>query len=293
LSEPLIPYIEAPEIDIPFLDYVPYFGQFVDPIDPPSIKPFGVLVALGVTAGVLIAMDRCRQREIDPNMMTDFITFVVGIGFVVSHVLDSIFYQWDSVVANPWFLLFIPGGLSSYGGFIGAIVGALIWRFVRKRSALELSDICASAFPVAWIFGRTGCAVVHDHPGMSSNAWYAVQFPAHRLQEGFAGRLDLGLIEMVLTIPLAIIVTWLWRRQPKRAAGFYMGLFAIAYAPVRFFLDFLRVQPDDPSFAHMSDTRYVGLTAAQWVCFAAVIGGWMLLQRSAGKPYVRGTEPLK
>ena len=33
---------------------------------------------------------------------------------------------------------------------------------------LPFADLILSVFPVAWVFGRSGCSVVHDHPGMKA-----------------------------------------------------------------------------------------------------------------------------
>jgi phosphatidylglycerol:prolipoprotein diacylglycerol transferase len=277
VSGPLIPYVEAPTIYLPFLDAA----------NPPTVHPFGILVILGATAGALMSMDRCRQRGLDTEKMILFIACVLGFGFVIAHMVDAVFYQWDSVADNPLYLLSITSGLSSYGGFIGAAIGALVWRRHTKNSFVEFGDITTSTWPIAWLFGRTGCALVHDHVGALSNAWFAVRFPEHLLVDGFEGRYDLGLIELVFTVPLAIVVTWLWRSQPKRAPGFYMGVCLTAYAPVRFGLDFLRVSSDDPLFPGVTDPRYVGLTFAQWACFGALGVGVLMLSRSVGKPYKR------
>ena len=133
----------------------------------------------------------------------------------------------------------------------------MAWRLYRKKSILEYVDIAGSAFPLAWVFGRMGCSIVHDHPGALSNAWFAVKYPPSQLAEGFHGRYDLGLYEMILTIPLAVACHVLWKRQPKRANGFYVGLTLTLYAPVRFVLDFLRVQPD-ASVRLSADPRYAG-----------------------------------
>ncbi|HHH28421.1 MAG TPA: prolipoprotein diacylglyceryl transferase, partial [Polyangiaceae bacterium] len=288
---PLIPYIEAPEIPLAFLDYIPIIGDYVDPKHPPSIKPFGTLVAIGVYVGSMVSMARARERKLDTQMMSDFIFWVVAAGFVISHMLDAVFYHPRRVMADPLYLLRIWEGLSSYGGFIGAVVGAWGWRFYRKQKILEYVDITVSAFPIAWVFGRSGCAAVHDHPGMSSNAWYAVRFPDRFLEAGFDGRLDLGLIEMVLTIPLAAACIWLWRRKPERPVGFYIGVTLTAYAPVRFLLDFLRVKPGDAAFPGATDPRYVGLTPAQWACFLALGVGLYFLKQTWGEDYERTAAP--
>ncbi|MEZ4442568.1 MAG: prolipoprotein diacylglyceryl transferase [Polyangiaceae bacterium] len=287
MAGPLIPYIEAPEIPLSFLEYVPFLDKYIDAAHPPSIKPFGTLVALGVYVGSAITMARARERRLDTKLMSDFIFWVVAFGFVLSHVLDAIAYHPQRVMSDPLYLLKVWEGLSSYGGFIGAVVGAVAWRMIRGHKILEYIDITVSAFPVAWIFGRAGCAVVHDHPGALSNAWFAVQYPARTLQEGYAGRYDLGLIEMVLTIPLALACVWLWRRKPERPVGFYIGVTLTAYGPVRFFLDYLRVKPEDMVFGGAVDPRYAGLTPAQWACFLALGVGLFFLKQTWGKPYER------
>jgi hypothetical protein len=81
---------------------------------------------------------------------------------------------------------------------------------------------------------------------------------------------NLGLIEFLYLIPVNAFILWLAFR-PKKSdepaksgrpnAGMLTVLTGILYAPVRFFLDYLR--PED------SDPRHWGLTFAQWVSIVA------------------------
>lgn len=275
---PLIPYIEVPELPLTFLTKIPGLSALFNPAHPPSIKPFGTLVALGVYIGSVIAMRHGRQRNIPEKVLSEFIFWVVGLGFVGAHVLDAIFYHPQQIARDPLYLFMLWEGLSSYGGFIGAVCGIFLWRWRRKQSVMLMSEMISSAFPLAWVFGRMGCSTVHDHPGMLSDAWYAVRWKMPH--GGFVGRLDLGLIEMVLTIPLAVAFLWAWHRKPIRPLGFYTGWMCVAYAPVRFFLDFLRVGENEPHVGGAGDPRYAGLTPAQWACFAFLALGIYLLRRS-------------
>lgn len=256
---PLIPYITLPEIPLGFLTYLPLIRDLFDPAHPPTIKPFGTLVALGVYIGSIVATRHAKERGIDLKKMSEFIFWVVGIGFLGGHMLDAIFYHPERLAREPLYLFKLWDGLSSYGGFAGALIGTFAWRFYRGEPITHMVDVTASAYPLAWIFGRAGCAVVHDHPGRYSDAWFAVRYP---MGEGFVGRFDLGLYEMLLSIPLAITFAILWRRKPVRPIGFYVGWMCTAYAPVRFFLDFLREQEGAGLVG--GDPRYGGLTPAQW-----------------------------
>jgi phosphatidylglycerol---prolipoprotein diacylglyceryl transferase len=264
VSAPLIPYLTLPELPLSFLQHVPLLGQLIDPREPPSIKPFGTLVALGVYLGTNQALKRAKERGYDMRAFGDYLLWAVGTGFVLSHVLDALTYHPETVLRDPLYLIKIWDGLSSYGGFIGAVVGSLAFKWYRgQKNVLGFIDVTVSGMPLAWVFGRTGCSVVHDHPGILSNAWYAVQYPVRG--GGYVGRLDLGLIEMVLTIPLAITVWVLWRRRPKRPDGYYTAVIGILYSPIRFGLDFLRIGPKDTVLG--ADQRYLGLTPAQYASF--------------------------
>ncbi len=285
---PLIPYLDVPELPLPFIGTIlEKLGQHVDPRHPPSIKPFGTLVAFGVYLGSVIALRHAKQRGIDPKKMSDFIFWTIGLGFVGGHVFDAIFYHPGHLVSDPLYIVKLWDGLSSYGGFLGAVIGAFAWKASRKESMLSMVEIINSAFPLAWVFGRMGCASVHDHPGHVSDAWFAVRacgpfeqpqgvftcwpYP----QGGSTGRFDLGLYEMVLSIPLAIAFLWLWHKKPIRPNGFYTGWMCVAYAPVRFCLDFLRERENDLA---AGDPRYGGLTPAQWACFGLLAMGIFFLR---------------
>lgn len=268
MIEPLIPYITLPEI--------PLFPSFELPVvghvDVLSIKPFGALVATGVFLGSAITMRQAKMLGMNPKVMESFITWVVGCGFVGGHVFDVILYHPDKLTKAPSLmaaaqeLLFIWRSLSSFGGFMGAVIGLLAWKYYYKvRDALVWGDVVGSAFPVGWVFGRTGCSVAHDHPGMRSDAWFAVQYPG-------GARFDLGLYEMLFTVPLAL--TFLYLMRKPRPPGFFLGLMSMAYAPTRFALDFLRAQD-----VRDADPRHLGLTPAQWLCFLLfAVGVWLFMR---------------
>ena len=277
VAEPLIPYVTLPEIPLGISLDLPYVGHFE-----PTIKPFGTLVALGVYVGSLLSTKRAEQRGLDSKKMSEFFFWVVGMGFVGAHVFDALFYHPQRVLHDPFYLFALWDGLSSYGGFVGAIIGGFAFKYSKKENILPYADVGGSSFTWGWVFGRAGCALVHDHPGRLSDAWFAVRYP---FRNGVIGRYDLGLYEFFLTIPLAIAVTLLWRAKP-RPWGFYVGLICSAYAPVRFFLDFLReeeigIVPGDP--------RYAGLTPAQWQSFGLLaVGLYFLLYvtKKSGPPPV-------
>lgn len=265
-SAPLFPYLTLPELTL-----LPAgtFGGF-----PPvaiSIKPFGALVATGVYLGAYLTLKRAKRIGLSERAMASFIAWVVGLGFVGGHVLDELFYYPERLVRDPLSLFKLWDGLSSFGGFTGAFIGMLIWRKRYGVPVLPYADNVMSMLPVGWALGRTGCATAHDHPGVRSDAWLAVQFPG-------GGRFDLGLLEMLLTLPL--MVAFLVLARKPRPWGFFSAIACVSYAPIRFALDFLREHAAVPGDLHGAiDPRYFYLTPAQWECFALLGLGLVLLRR--------------
>jgi phosphatidylglycerol:prolipoprotein diacylglycerol transferase len=255
-AEPLIPYITLPELTL---------------VGPLSIKPFGLLVATGVVLASRLTVSRAKRIGLDERVMTSFITWVVGIGLIGGHVLDVLFYYPERLSEDPWVLLKLWDGLSSFGGFTGAVIGMLCWRAKYKSPVLPYADNVMALLPLGWAFGRAGCSIAHDHPGVRSEAWFAVQFPD-------GGRYDLGLLELVFTVLVAVAFLWLGRRP--RPWGFFSALGCLSYAPVRFALDFLREHEAVPGDVRGAiDPRYGQLTPAQWACFLLLGLGVVLLVR--------------
>jgi phosphatidylglycerol:prolipoprotein diacylglycerol transferase len=263
---PLIPFIDLPDLVLVPADS---FGLGRPPVAL-AIKPFGTLVATGVYLGAWLSLRHGRRLGLDEKTLLRFMIWVLIGGFLGGHVFDVLWYFPERALKDPLSLLWIWQGLSSFGGFSGALLGAVAFRVFTRTPILVLCDAVASAFPVGWALGRAGCAVAHDHPGLRSDAWLAVRYPG-------GGRFDLGLMEMALTIPLAVGFLVL-RRQP-RPTGFFLGLVCIVYAPLRFVLDFLRAR-DLP----MADARYAGLTPAQWGSFALLVAGALILFRALQAP---------
>jgi phosphatidylglycerol:prolipoprotein diacylglycerol transferase len=286
----VIPYIKVPDLSI----------------GPLPIHPFGLLVATGVILGTSLATRRARKRGFDLDLLNSFITWMLVVGFICGHVLDEIFYHPDEILRDPLSLIKLWAGLSSFGGFTGAFIGIVLWKyfdylpmgtkprwgFVRNakpRPILPFADLILSVFPVAWIFGRSGCSSVHDHPGAVAGPtdYLAVAFPSANpavtdgvglhhafgpitFIDGRFPRYDLGLLELMFTILLAGLIALTWRK--KVATGTYIVVTSLAYSPVRFAMDFLRIRGGDGA-----DPRYGGLTPAQWECVALFAYGLYML----------------
>ena len=245
----MIPYLELPTLHV---------GPF-------TFHPFGVFAALAVIFGLWYAY-RIAQREFGGGgTLLDMAPWFLFPGFLGAHLASLAFYYPDAFRHGDfWTFANVTSGLSSFGGLFAGALGAYI--FIRRHGlpVLRWLDVLARGFSLAYVFGRAGCSIAHDHPGLPTSFFLAMDYPA---RDGFppGPRHDLGFYEFLLWVVIFAVFHWLGRQ--RRPDGFYTGLLIVWYTPIRFGLDFLRT----------SDLTYLGLTFAQWCCALVLpVGVWLM-----------------
>lgn len=252
---------------------IPYFPQPTLDLGVVTIHAFGALVALAVLLGSRLFERRVEHLGLDVAFARRLTTWLLVGGFVGAHLFERLFYSLPETLADPMSLLRVWEGLSSFGGFAGGLIGAgLLFRREKQREgAWPWLDALAVVFPVAWIFGRLGCFVAYDHPGLPTD------LPFGQMYVDGVVRHNLGLYEAVWAIPVAIVMALLGRKT--RRPGELVGWLAVLYAPGRFALDLLRVAED----------RFLGLVVSQYGSIALFLTGLGLLWWSRR----RASEPVR
>jgi phosphatidylglycerol:prolipoprotein diacylglycerol transferase len=249
----LIPWFELPDI----------------PLGPVTIRSFGLLTALGILAGVRIASTVARRDGLDAARLVDVSVIALGAGVLGGHVVHLVFYHPEEL-RDPLRVLRVWEGLSSMGGLGGGLLAAGLWFRAKRLPFAPFGDAVALGLAFGWGVARLGCFAVHDHPGVRSDLFFAVDFPG-------GPRLDQGLNEAVLLFALGGLLLALRRAGALR--GRLLPLLALLYGAGRFGLDFLRARPGDIPYA---DGRTFGLTFAQWFACGLVAWGAWRLARPAG-----------
>lgn len=245
------------------------------------IESFGVIVAAGVLIGAALLRRYAEWHGVEDDHIRGLTGWITVTGFLGAHLFDVIAYQWNDLVKDPILLVKVWAGISSYGGFIGGALGFAIYVWWKRLPVRLMADIALVGLLPAFSIGRIGCTAVSDHVGAAvknPDAWYAflaMDYPrsaanntniAH-LFKGH-GEVDhilawnLGLVELAYLVPVNALVLWFAFRSAKRVpAGFIAVLTGLLYAPVRFFMDYLRPENSDP--------RHGGFTFAQWASILA------------------------
>ena len=111
---------------IPFLASIPSPDRNVLEIGPLTIHFYGIMIAIGVIAAVLVSKRRYVRFGGSGELVerVSIWTVIIGflgarLGYVITHTGD---FFWD----RPWGVLYIwEGGLALYGGLIAGAITAV------------------------------------------------------------------------------------------------------------------------------------------------------------------------
>ncbi len=238
---------------------IPYFEFTSFAVGPVTIQVWGTFVALGILLGAWVSARFAQRRGLNPEIIYSGAAYLVIAAFLGARFVHVAIYEPGYYWANPQEILaFWHGGFSVMGGFLGAIAGYVVYVKRQAIAWIPYADAFLYGLPAGMACGRVGCFLIHDHPGTATHFLLGVQG-----RDGVT-RHDLGLYEGLQSLGLAILFAWLARKP--RPALIFARVFLIWYGVIRFFLDFLRT----------ADATYLGLTPAQYLSVAMVVGAGFL-----------------
>ena len=246
---------------------IPYFVVPPLRIGPFTLQPFGALAAAGILLAGWIAERETRKRGKAIEPLARFLGWAVAGGIVGGHLVHLFLYHPEELHTSwgAWQILKVWDGLSSTGGVVGGVVAAAIFFPAVGARFRDYADALALGLAPGWAVARLGCFSVHDHPGVLTDFFLAVNFPA-------GARHDLGLYDALVLFALSVLLHTLSRSGLLRDR--LLPLLGLLYGCSRFLLDFLRAR--DLEYV---DARHFGLTAAQYGAVLLVSYGLYGLSR--------------
>lgn len=141
----------------------------IDPTNPDEVVPlgiavrgYGLMMLLGIVAGVLLAIHRCEPQGITADEIFSLALHLILFGIVGARLFYVIQY-WDNFSGGtlPQRLVAMvdmtKGGLVVLGSLFGALLGMIYWSWRRGIRFGKLADLIGPSFLVGLAFGRVGC----------------------------------------------------------------------------------------------------------------------------------------
>jgi phosphatidylglycerol:prolipoprotein diacylglycerol transferase len=245
----------------------------IDPtieLGPVSLAWHGLMIAVGILVGGLVAAYDARRRGLEPARL-----YTIGVILAAGALVGGrAFYLLEHGRLDDLGAWFSSTGFTFYGGFIAAALG-IVWYVLRERLSLSYLDVVAAGLPLGIAVGRIGDVINGEHYGPATEFFLGVRNthsdaltpnPEVAYHSGGLYEVLLGLVVFAIAWPLRRRL----ERWPLALMWLVIGLFALG----RFFEFFVRSDSEDLA---------VGLEVAQWTSLAllavAAAGAWLTLGR--------------
>ncbi len=228
----------------------PEIDPVVVALGPVKIHWYGMMYLVAFASVWWLGKRRAGQPHsiIRPDQIDDLV-FYGALGAVLGGRIGSVFfYNLDSFIDDPLYLLKIwQGGMSFHGGFMGVLIAMEWYRRKIGCSFFQLTDFIAPLIPLGLAAGRLGNFINAELWGAPGTVPWAMklsceQFPPDRYVD-FAGPLCFSprhpsqLYEMIFEGLLLFILLWLISAKPRpvmTVSGYFLMLYGVARTGVEF-----------------------------------------------------------
>lgn len=237
-----------------------------------TIALYGVIIASGILAGILLAAREAKITGQDPDTYWDFAVYAV-IFSVIGARLYYVAFTWDNYKDD---LLSIfntrNGGLAIYGAVIAAFLTLCIYAKIKKKNFFQMADTGVMGLILGQIIGRWGNFTNREAFGQYSDGLFAMRLPitavrSNEITTEMADHVTEG-INYIQVHPtflyesvwnLFILILMFCYRKKKKFHGeiclFYLGGYGIG----RFFIEGLRTDQLLISGTSLAVSQLLGL----------------------------------
>ena len=229
---------------------------------------YGILMALGMILGTIIALKEAKRVGINEDNVLDLAIVSIPIGILGAR-LYYVLFNFGYYSKNPSQILnFRGGGMAIHGALITGILTGYIFTKVRNINFFKMADAVIIGVPLAQAIGRWGNFINQEAHGGPTNLPWGIMVDGVKVHPTF-------LYESIWDL-LIFIFLWIFRKKKKyegQIIVYYIGLDSLG----RFFIEGLR-----------TDSLMVGqLRMAQVISLVGIIASITL------HIYLYKKEPLR
>jgi prolipoprotein diacylglyceryl transferase len=196
-----------------------------------EVRWYGLLIAIAVMIGTLIAAKEAGRKGIKEETLIDFLLFAVPVA-IISARLYYVIFSWSYYSSNPGQILNIRGGgLAIHGAVIGGALVAIIFTRIKKLRFWTLADVVAPSLILGQAIGRWGNFANQEAHGGPTDLPWGIMVDGVKVHPTF-------LYESIWN--LLVFLFLIWYRKKSKVEGEIFLLYVILYSVARFFIEGLR-----------------------------------------------------
>ena len=218
-----------------------------------EIAYYGVIIALGMLAGALVAYREAKKTGQKVDDYIDFTLYTL-IAAIIGARIYYVIFEWDYYSAHPLEIFNLrAGGLAIYGGVMASALTLFIFTKVKKLKFWLMADTAVQGLIIGQIIGRWGNFFNREAFGGYTDSLFAMQLPVSEAkgitQELFEHLVTIDGVSYVQVHPTFLYEgTWnlllfigicLYKRH-KKFDGEIFAIYLMGYGVGRFIIEGLR-----------------------------------------------------
>lgn len=142
-----------------------------------EIALYGMIIGIGVIAGIMMAARWAKVTGQDPEVYWDFAIYAVIFSIIGARIYYVIF-EWDNYKNNLLGILNLrEGGLAIYGGVIAAFTTLFVYAKLKKQNAFRMADTGVLGLILGQVIGRWGNFTNREVFGEYTDNFFAMRLP--------------------------------------------------------------------------------------------------------------------
>lgn len=206
-----------------------------------SLRYYGLLIALGVLLGVILAMKREKRLGLKQDTTIDLALVSVPSALIGAR-LYYVAFSWDLYRDNLWKVFSVrEGGMAIYGGVLAGVFAGWVFSRVRKISFWSLADLAAPSLALGQAIGRWGNFVNQEAYGYAVENPGLCWFPMSvYIQADGRWHLATFFYESIWCLGIVVLILCLERRGRLTRRGDAFLLYLLLYGAERAVVEGLR-----------------------------------------------------
>ncbi len=248
-------------------------------IGPFAIRSYGLMLAIGFFAGIMLAAWRVKRDGENPDHVYNIsiwlvISSLVGarLYYVISHFSEfradenlHFLYRFFILLKNVFWPVGYDGqigisGLVLYGGLILATLAAALYLYIHKLNVFKFMDYFAPSLGLGEFFTRIGCFLNGCCFGKPTESIFGMIFPENSAAGMFYPGIHIHSSQLYNSLAgLIIFIALITLERYKKFNGFTSLLYFNFYSLGRFIIDYSRYYESNLTVFHLSHNQIVSL----------------------------------
>ena len=225
-------------------------GPLLFQLGPFSLRWYGLLIAIAVLLGLLLATRLGRQRGIEPALIADLLPILV-LAAVFGARLYYVIFEWRQYQLN-WLdaLAVWRGGIAIHGALIGGTIAVILYCRWRRIAFWNLLDVLVPSVALGQAIGRWGNFFNSEAFGLPTDLPWKLTIPFANRPVEFLDQTTFHptfLYESLWNLGVVALLLLLFRRASQGnlqlPAGALSCVYLLSYSTGRLWIEGLRIDP--------------------------------------------------